>query len=63
MESAALLVGLTVDDATQAAEANGWVLRVSTLDGVGQILTADFVTNRVDVAVEAGVVTGIDNIG
>jgi hypothetical protein len=63
VETAALLVGLSVDEATKVAEDNGWVLRVSTLDGESQIVTADFNTSRVNVAVAAGVVTGIDSIG
>lgn len=59
----ASLVGLTLDEATKVAEGAGWTVRVSTLDGVGQQLTADYSPQRVNVAVEAGVVTGIDSIG
>lgn len=59
----ASLVGLTVDEATKVAEGAGWTLRVSTLDGEGQSLTEDYSPLRVNVAVEAGVVVGIDSIG
>jgi hypothetical protein len=61
--AASALVGLTLDAAKVAAEANGWVLRVSTLDGQGQNLTMDYLTNRVNVSVTAGSVVGVDNIG
>ena len=57
------LVGLTIDEATKLADGNGWAIRVSTLDGEGQMLTDDYSPTRVNVAVEAGVVVGIDSIG
>lgn len=60
---AAIVVGLSVDEATALVEANGWTLRVSTLDGEGQALTEDYSVSRVNVAVEAGVVMAIDFIG
>ena len=62
-DQAAVLVGMSLDDATVAAEANGWLLRVSTLDGQAQPLTMDYLTNRVNVSVQDGSVVGIDNIG
>lgn len=62
-EQAAVLVGLTLDEATAAAEANGWLVRVSTLDGASQPLTMDFLSNRVNVSVQAGTVVAIDNVG
>ncbi|MDP2293233.1 MAG: hypothetical protein Q8M22_18775 [Actinomycetota bacterium] len=58
-----LLVGLSLDEATKVAEENGWSVRVSTLDGEGQVVTDDLRPNRVNVAVTDGVVTGIDSIG
>lgn len=61
--ASAALVGLTVDEATKVAEGNGWTLRVSTLDGEGQMLTEDYSPTRVNVAVADGVVTGVDFIG
>ncbi len=62
-DQAAVLVGLTLDEATAAAEANGWLVRVSTLDGQAQPLTMDYLTNRVNVSVQDGSVVAIDNIG
>ena len=59
----ASLVGLTLEEATKVAEGAGWTVRVSTLDGEGQALTDDYLPLRVNVAVEAGVITGIDSIG
>ena len=59
----ASLVGLTLEEATKVAEGAGWTIRVSTLDGEGQALTDDYLPLRVNVAVEAGVITGIDSIG
>lgn len=59
----ASLVGLTLEEATKVAEGAGWVVRVSTLDGEGQAMTDDYMPLRVNVAVEAGVVTAIDSIG
>ncbi|MFZ4721294.1 MAG: hypothetical protein ACOYMR_17845 [Ilumatobacteraceae bacterium] len=63
VDQAQVLVGLGLDEATKVADGNGWILRVSTLDGESQIGTADLRTNRVNVAVVAGSVTGIDSIG
>jgi hypothetical protein len=63
LDQAAVLVGLSLDEATAAAEANGWLLRVSTLDGQAQPLTMDFLANRVNVSVQDGSVVAIDNIG
>lgn len=57
------LVGLTLDEASKVAEENGWTVRVSTLDGVGQALTMDLQFNRVNLAVTDGVVVGVDSIG
>lgn len=63
LDQAAVLVGLTLEEATASAEVNGWLLRVSTLDGQAQPLTMDYLTNRVNVSVQDGSVVAIDNIG
>jgi len=57
------IVGLTVDEATTTAEAAGFTVRVTTLDGVNQAITFDLRTDRLNVSVENGVVVGIDSIG
>jgi hypothetical protein len=62
-ESAADLVGLTEADATDAAEACGWILRVVRRDGEDQPATRDFRPNRVNVEVTDGEVTAIVNTG
>ena len=61
--AAKVLVGLTLAQATDTAKANGWTVRVSTLDGQSQILTADFSQTRVNLSVTGGMVVGVDNIG
>ena len=62
-ESAADLVGLTEDDATDAAEACGWILRVVRRDGEDLPATLDFRPNRVNVEVTDGEVTAIVSTG
>ena len=62
-QAAAVLVGLTLDEATKVAEQNGWTVRVAVLDGELQIGTMDLQPNRVNVAVEAGTITAVDSIG
>ncbi len=57
------LVGLRLDEGIKVAESNAWTVRVSTLDGVSQILTADFQTNRVNVAVQDSMIVGVDSVG
>ena len=57
------LVGLTEDEAMKVVVEKGWILRVSTIDGVGQPLTMDYSPMRVNVALTDGVVTAIDSIG
>lgn len=57
------LVGLSLDEATKVAEENGWTVRVAVLDGEVQAGTMDLQPNRVNVAVEAGVVTSVDSVG
>jgi hypothetical protein len=58
-----LLTGLTEDEATEAAEACGWILRVVRRDGEDLPVTLDFRPNRVNVEVTAGEVTAIVNTG
>ena len=57
------IVGLPIEQATTVAETAGFTVRVSTLDGATQAVTADLRTDRLNVSVENGVVTGIDSIG
>jgi hypothetical protein len=58
-----LIVGLPVDEAEQVAEDEGFVFRIAVLDGEDQALTMDFVPNRVNVAVDDGIVTGVEFVG
>lgn len=58
-----LIVGLPLDEATEAAEAEGFVLRTAREDGEDLALTMDFVPNRVNVEVTDGVVTGVVSQG
>lgn len=53
------LVGLTEDEAAKVADANGWILRVTSRDGESFQVTMDFVTNRVNLAIVDGKVTGV----
>jgi hypothetical protein len=58
-EEAVALVGLTEDEAMKVAESNGWIVRVSSRDGEDFQMTMDFVTNRVNLAIVDGKVTGV----
>lgn len=58
-----LIVGLPVDEAQAIVEDEGWVFRIAVIDGEDQVLTMDFVENRVNVAVDDGIVTGVEFIG
>ena len=58
-----VLVGLTVEEATRVAADNGWTVRVSTLEGEPQPVTMDLQSNRVNLSVADGIVTGLDGIG
>lgn len=49
---------LTPEDATSLAEANGFVARVGTIDGVPQAVTMDFREDRFTFDVTAGAVSG-----
>jgi hypothetical protein len=57
------VVGLTVDEASKLAEASGWTVRVAREDGVDLALTMDYNETRLNVVVEAGVVTEVVSIG
>jgi len=58
-----VLVGLTEDDATTAAEGHGWAFRVARRDGEDLPLTMDFRPDRVNVEVTDGEVTAVVSIG
>lgn len=55
----AQFVGLKFDAAYQQAKDNGITLRISVKDGQPQMGTMDFRRDRVNVAVDAGTITGI----
>jgi hypothetical protein len=64
METATdLLVGLSEEDATAAAEACGWILRVVRVDGQDRPVTMDLRPNRVNVEVADSEVIAVLNIG
>lgn len=58
-----IIVGLSFDEAAEAAEAEGFVLRIAIEDGEDQVLTMDFVTNRVNVEVDDGTVVRVVSQG
>jgi hypothetical protein len=58
-EEAVALVGLTEDEAVKVAESKGWITRVSSRDGEDFPMTMDYVTNRVNLAIVDGKVTGV----
>jgi hypothetical protein len=58
-EEAVTLVGLTEEEATKVAESKGWIIRVSSRDGEDFQMTMDYVTNRVNLAIVDGKVTGV----
>ncbi|HET9547079.1 MAG TPA: hypothetical protein VFO97_04550 [Desertimonas sp.] len=58
-----LLVGLTEDEATEAAEVCGWILRVVRRDREELPMTMDLRPNRVNVEVTDGEVTAIVSTG
>jgi hypothetical protein len=51
------VIGLTVDQATTWATANGYTVRVVEVDGVGQVVTMDYKLDRINLVVAKGVVT------
>jgi hypothetical protein len=52
-------LGMTPEEATAAAEADGRAARVIMLDGEGMAVTADFIEDRLNFTVRDGVVTGV----
>lgn len=58
-----VVVGATLADATEAAEEQGWILRVTREDGGDLPATMDLRPNRVNVEVTDGEVTAVLNIG
>lgn len=57
------IVGLPIDEATTRAEAAGFIVRVTNLDGVDQAITFDMRLDRLNVSVVDGVVTAFLSIG
>ena len=57
------LIGLTPEVAAKVCEANGYRLRVRTRDGQGMVGTADFRQDRINVAVDKGIITAIKGLG
>ena len=51
--------GTSILEAAKVAESNGWTLRSARIDGVEQALTDDLQWNRINIAVDAGIVTEI----
>lgn len=57
LEQANELLGLTEADATSTAEGRGWEVRIAARDGEQFALTMDYIPTRVNLTIEAGVVT------
>ena len=53
------LIGLTENEATLTAGGKDWLVRVAARDGKFFMLTADFVTNRVNLTIEKTLVTAV----
>lgn len=60
---AEVLVGQTLADAEDEADARGWTVRVARLDGEDLALTEDYSPTRINVAVEDDVVVGVLFVG
>ncbi len=58
-EQAATLIGLSEEEATQAAKDKGWVIRVAARDGEQFMLTEDYSPSRVNIVVVASLVTEV----
>jgi hypothetical protein len=54
------LVGKSITEVKQWAQENSRPLRITSQDGVGYVLTCDFVPHRLNVVVEDGIVKKID---
>lgn len=59
VEQAQSYVGMAIDDAIAAADAEGTTWRIAVQDGEHFALTMDYRPDRVNFEVEAGVVTGV----
>jgi hypothetical protein len=57
--SANQLVGLSEDEATKVATEKGWAVRTVARDGESFPITMDYRTDRVNLTVEAGLVTAV----
>ncbi len=53
------LIGLTEDEAFEAAASRGWEVRVASRDGESFSLTMDYLGNRVNLTVDDGMVTAV----
>ena len=62
-EATKVLTGVAEDEAAKVASEFGWTVRVVKRDGESLMVTEDYSTSRVNVAVEAGVVTSVESIG
>jgi hypothetical protein len=58
-ETANALVGLSEAEATKVATGKKWLVRIAKRDGEDFMLTMDYVTNRVNFTVVAGVVASV----
>jgi hypothetical protein len=58
-----VLVGLAEDEAAKVAEGNGWTMRVAERDGEELMVTTDWQSNRVNVAVRSGRITEVLSVG
>ena len=53
-EVAASLVGVDADAARRIASERGCVFRISVRDGIGEVLTAEWRSDRINAAIEQG---------
>lgn len=58
-DEANTLLGMSEEEATAAAQANGWVVRIAARDGEQFALTMDYNYTRVNLTVDNGVVTDV----
>lgn len=48
------LLGLTLEEAEGQAKEAGYQVRVSSVDGVGQVVTCDYRRDRINLELDAG---------
>lgn len=53
------LIGLTEGEAQKVASSRGWTMRVASVDGKENMLTADYSFTRVNVTIVSGVITSV----